>query len=198
MGHVSAEAIPVVTLRQAIDRLSSLFRAAPKAGITIDDAVKRLGYAEDDAEARRMVATLAAYGLVRRTPAASLECTRLGQRILQPANQFEHDAALVDAAGMPPLLGAARDHFNGRPLDRGELRHWLRRRGVEKTSLEAAIDVLCKTAAFVHEAQRRMAAVITAVAERTRSPSDDERREGRSTAPAADGYDLEATDIAWE
>jgi hypothetical protein len=151
----------------------------------------RLGYAKDCAMGRRLIATLAAFGLVVKDAGGKLAMTALAKGILHPANQFERDAALVDAARLPPLFRAAHDHFDGRPLDREELVHWLRRHGVEKSAIEATAHVYSKTAAFVSECRHRMTQVVAAVTERQHdmavSDSDDRG------SPK-----LEATDLAWE
>ncbi len=191
MGQHSAEGVPVLTLREAVGRLSDLFPEASQLAVPIEDAMTLLGCGGNRAAGMRLIAALVTYGLVEEKAADSLGITTLGKHILWPATQFDHDAALVDAAGLPPLFRAARVHFGDRPLDREELSHWFRRQGLDKSSVDDATDVFCKTVAFVRESQIRVTDVIAAVAARQAA------RANPATVTDTD-CDLEATDIAWE
>jgi hypothetical protein len=192
MRHGSDNSVPFVTLRQAIDRTSNLFGGATPNSISTNHAIEHLGYGGNRAAGQRLIAALIAYGLVERKSGNKLAITALASRILEPANQFDHDAALVDAADSPPLFRAARNYFDGRPLAREELRHWLRRRGLEKSLIEEVIDLFCKTSKFVRVPQQRMVDVIAAVAARQAHEA------GSGAASSAIDRDLETTDLAWE
>jgi hypothetical protein len=191
MGQHSAKGTPLLTLRQAIDRLSGLFPERSRLAVPIEDAMMHLGYGGSRPDGERLIATLVAYGLVEKKTADCLGITTLGQHILWPATQFDHDAALVDAAGRPALFRAARQHFEDRPLDREELRHWFRRQGLDKASIDDATQVFCKTVAYVREPQHRVAGVVAAVAARQAAGA-------KPGANATSDCELEATDIAWE
>ena len=198
MRHIPAAEFPIVTLRQAIDRLASLYRANEAEALTTADAAKRLGFAELSGSARRVIRALLDYGLIEESARHRLRMTRLARHLLNAASEFERDKALVDAADRPPLFHELNQKFRDRQPDNAELMRCLGDHHLAGEAADDALRIYRRTSQLVFEPRRRLADVLAAVAswaERCMAVQGS----GKDAAQRSSGQDeLEPTDLAWE
>jgi hypothetical protein len=199
MRHIPAAEFPIVSLRQAIDRLASIYRADEAEALTASDAAKRLGFGELSGPARRVIRALLDYGLVEESTGQRLRMTRLARQLLNAASEFERDKALVDAADRPPLFQELARTFRDRRPDDAELMRYLGDRHLAREAAEDALRIYHRTSRLVREPRRRLADVLAAVASWAEHRMAEHEGSGEGAGQPSSGQDeLEATDLAWE
>jgi hypothetical protein len=199
MRHIPAAEFPIVTLRQAIDRLASLYQGNETEALTTADAAKRLGFAELSGPARRVLRALIDYGLIEEAARQRLRMTRLATHLLNAASEFERDKALVDAADRPPLFHKMNKKFRDRQPDNAELMQWLGDHRLAGESADDALRIYRRTSQLVREPRRRLSDVLAAVASWAEHRMAGQKGSGKDAAQRSSGQDeLELTDLAWE
>lgn len=199
MRHIVPAKFPILTLRQAIDRIGSLYHGDENQALLIAEVAKRLGFKEISVPARGVIQALIAYGLAEEADDGRLRMTTLARHLLSSTSEFERDRALVDAADRPRLFHKLNKRFRDREADDAELVRWLHDHHLADEAAEDALRVYRRTEDFVRQSRRRLADVLAAVAnwaeyrliDRQRGATNEER-------PAPDQDELEPTDLAWE
>jgi hypothetical protein len=199
MRHIPAAEFPIVTLRQAIDRLASLYWGNEEEALTTADAAKRLGFVELNGPARRVIRALLDYGLVEESAGHRLRMTRLARHLLNAASEFERDKAMVDAADRPPLFRKLNKEFRDRRPDDAELIRCLGDHHLAGEAADDALRIYHRTSQLVSEPRRRLADVLAAVAGWAEHRMATHEGRGKGAARDDSGQDeLEPTDLAWE
>ncbi len=143
---------PQVGLREAVQRVSSVYKHDYQARLTRDVAAERLGYSGLNGKSLAVLAALGKFGLLEGR-GEETRVTDLAVRILAfPPGSAERRAALEEAAGRPELFAELDQRFSRGQASDGAIRAWLMTRGFIPPAAEAAVRAYRETKQFL-EAQ---------------------------------------------
>jgi hypothetical protein len=143
---------PQIGLREAIQRVSRVYKHDYQARLTRDVAADRLGYSGLNGKSLAVLAALGKFGLLEGR-GEETRVTDLAVRILAfPPGSAERRAALEEAAGRPELFGELDQRFSRGQASDGAIRAWLMTRGFIPPAAEAAVRAYRETKQFL-EAQ---------------------------------------------
>jgi hypothetical protein len=136
---------PQIGLKEAIQRVSSVYKRDYQAPLTRDLAADRLGYSGLNGKSLAVLAALGKFGLLEGR-GEETRVTDLAVRILAfPAGSAERRAALEEAAGRPELFVNLDQRFARGQATDGAIRAWLITRGFIPPAAEAAVRAYRET-----------------------------------------------------
>jgi hypothetical protein len=143
---------PQIGLREAIQRVSGVYKHDYQARLTRDVAAERLGYSGLNGKSLAVLAALGKFGLLEGR-GEETRVTDLAVRVLAfPPGSAERRAALEEAAGRPELFAELDQRFSRGQASDGAIRAWLMTRGFIPPAAEAAVRAYRETKQFL-EAQ---------------------------------------------
>jgi hypothetical protein len=136
---------PQIGLKEAIQRVSSVYKRDYQAPLTRDLAAERLGYSGLNGKSLAVLAALGKFGLLEGR-GEETRVTDLAVRILAfPLGSAERRAALEEAAGRPELFVELDQRFARGQASDGAIRAWLITRGFIPPAAEAAVRAYRET-----------------------------------------------------
>jgi hypothetical protein len=136
---------PQIGLKEAIQRVSFVYKRDYQSGLTRDLAAERLGYSGLNGKSLAVLAALGKFGLLEGR-GEETRVTDLAVRILAfPAGSAERRAALLEAATRPELFGELDQRFPRGQASDGAIRAWLITRGFIPPAAEAALRAYRET-----------------------------------------------------
>jgi hypothetical protein len=142
---------PALSLKEAIERVSMLYRNQHQHAAPRDVVAKGIGYNSLNGASATAISALHKYGLLDRA-GEDIKVSERAMRILHPHSPEERAAALQEAAREPQLFAELAEKFPG-PLPSDDiLRNYLARNGFAPNALSAVILAYRETSEFVgHE-----------------------------------------------
>jgi hypothetical protein len=136
---------PQIGLKEAVQRVSSVYRRDYQASLTRNLAANRLGYSGLNGKSLAVLAALGKFGLLEGRGEAT-RVTDLAVRILAfPPGSPERSGALAEAAGRPELFVELDLRFARGQASDGAIRAWLITRGFIPPAAEAAVRAYRET-----------------------------------------------------
>jgi hypothetical protein len=136
---------PQIGLKEAIQRVSSVYKRDYQASLTRDLAAERLGYSGLNGKSLAVLAALGKFGLLEGR-GEETRVSDLAVRILAfPPGSPERRAALEEAAGRPELFAELDQRFARAPASDAAIRAWLITRGFIPPAAEAAVRAYRET-----------------------------------------------------
>ncbi len=136
---------PQIGLREAIQRVSHVYKRDYQASLTRDLAVERLGYSGLNGKSLAVLAALGKFGLLEGR-GEETRVTDLAVRLLAfPQGSPERRAALAEAANRPELFVELDQRFARGQASDGAIRAWLITRGFIPPAAEAAVRAYRET-----------------------------------------------------
>ena len=140
---------PQIGLKEAVQRVSSVYKRDYQASLTRDLAADRLGYSGLNGKSLAVLAALGKYGLFEGR-AEETRVSDLAVRILAfPPGAPERRAALAEAAGRPELFVELDQRFARGQASDSAIRAWLVTRGFIPPAAEAAVRAYRETKQFL-------------------------------------------------
>jgi hypothetical protein len=136
---------PQIGLKEAVQRVSGVYRRDYQASLTRDLAAERLGYSGLNGKSMAVLAALGKFGLLEGR-GEETRVSDLAVRILAfPPGSPERRAALLEAAQRPELFAELDQRFaRSQPSD-AAIRSWLITRGFIPPAAEAAVRAYRET-----------------------------------------------------
>ncbi|MBW4024321.1 MAG: hypothetical protein HIU92_14550 [Proteobacteria bacterium] len=136
---------PQIGLKEALQRVASVYKRDYQAPLTRDLAAERLGYSGLNGKSLAVLAALGKFGLLEGR-GEETRVTDLAVRILafSPGSP-ERRAALAEAAGRPELFAELDQRFARGQASDGAIRSWLMTRGFIPPAAEAAVRAYRET-----------------------------------------------------
>jgi hypothetical protein len=136
---------PQIGLKEAVQRVSSVYKRDYQASLTRDLAAERLGYSGLNGKSLAVLAALGKFGLLEGR-GEETRVTDLAVRILAfPPGSPERRAALAEAASRPELFVELDQRFARGQVSDGAIRAWLITRGFIPPAAEAAVRAYRET-----------------------------------------------------
>jgi hypothetical protein len=136
---------PQIGLKEALQRVSSVYKRDYQSTLTRDLAAERLGYSGLNGKSLAVLAALGKFGLLEGR-GEDTRVSDLAVRILAfPAGAPERVAALREAASRPELFGELDQRFASGQASDGSIRAWLVTRGFIPPAAEAAVRAYRET-----------------------------------------------------
>jgi hypothetical protein len=136
---------PQIGLKDAIQRVSGVYKRDYQASLTRNLAAERLGYSGLNGKSLAVLAALAKFGLLEGR-GEETRVTDLAVRILAfPPGSPERRAALAEAASRPELFVELDQRFARGQASDGAIRAWLITRGFIPPAAEAAVRAYRET-----------------------------------------------------
>jgi hypothetical protein len=130
---------PQIGLKEAVQRVSSVYKRDYQATLTRDLTAERLGYSGLNGKSLAVLAALGKFGLLEGR-GEETRVTDLAVRILAfPPGSPERRAALGEAASRPELFVELDQRFARGQASDGAIRAWLITRGFIPPAAEAAV-----------------------------------------------------------
>jgi hypothetical protein len=130
---------PQIGLKEAVQRVSSVYKRDYQSRLTRDVAAERLGYSGLNGKSLAVLAALGKFGLLEGR-GEETRVTDLAVRILAfPPGSPERRAALGEAASRPELFVELDQRFARGQASDGAIRAWLVTRGFIPPAAEAAV-----------------------------------------------------------
>jgi hypothetical protein len=145
MSRSRSPSYPQIGLKEAVQRVSGVYKRDYQASLTRDVAAERLGYSGLNGKSLAVLAALGKFGLLEGRGEAT-RVTDLAVRILAfPPGSPERRAALDEAARRPELFGELDQRFARGQASDGAIRAWLITRGFIPPAAEAALRAYRET-----------------------------------------------------
>jgi hypothetical protein len=136
---------PQIGLKEAIQRVSLVYKRDYQSPLTRDLAADRLGYSGLNGKSLAVLAALGKFGLLEGR-GEETRVSDLAVRILAfPPGSAERRAALREAAGRPELFAELDERFPRGQASDGAIRAWLITRGFIPPAAEAAVRAYRET-----------------------------------------------------
>jgi hypothetical protein len=136
---------PQIGLKEALQRVSSVYKRDYQSTLTRDLAAERLGYSGLNGKSLAVLAALGKFGLLEGR-GEDTRVSDLAVRILAfPSGAPERLAALREAASRPELFGELDQRFASGQASDGSIRAWLVTRGFIPPAAEAAVRAYRET-----------------------------------------------------
>jgi hypothetical protein len=129
---------PALSLPDAIDKVTSLYKAQHTHSAPREVAVKGMGYNTLNGASATAISALHKYGLLERV-GDEVKVSDRALRILHPESPAERSGAILEAAHEPPLFGELAERFPGRLPSDDLLRNFLIRRGFAPGAVTAVM-----------------------------------------------------------
>jgi hypothetical protein len=140
---------PQIGLKEAILRVSSVYKRDYQASLTRNLAADRLGYSGLNGKSLAVLAALGKFGLMEGR-GEDTRVTDLAVRILAfPPGSPERRVALGEAASRPELFTELDQRFARSEAGDGAIRAWLITRGFIPPAAEAAVRAYRETKRFL-------------------------------------------------
>jgi hypothetical protein len=140
---------PQIGLKEAVQRVSGVYKRDYQSTLTRDLAAERLGYSGLNGKSLAVLAALGKFGLLEGR-GEETRVSDLAVRILAfPPGAPERRAAVRDAACRPELFGELDQRFAGGQATDGSIRAWLATRGFIPPAAEAAVRAYRETKLFL-------------------------------------------------
>ena len=140
---------PQIGLKEAVLRVSSVYKRDYQASLTRDLAAERLGYSGLNGKSLAVLAALGKFGLLEGR-GEETRVTDLAVRILAfPLGSPERRAALAEAAGRPELFAELDQRFARLQASDGAIRAWLITRGFIPPAADSAVRAYRETKQFL-------------------------------------------------
>ena len=151
---------PQIGLKEAVQRVSGVYKRDYQASLTRDLAAERLGYSGLNGKSLAVLAALGKFGLLEGR-GEETRVSDLAVRILAfSPGSAERRAALADAANRPELFVELDQRFARGQASDGAIRAWLITRGFIPPAAEAAVRAYRETKQMLEaEAEAAPAAV---------------------------------------
>jgi hypothetical protein len=144
---------PAISLPEAINRVTALYRAVHTHAAPRDVAVKGMGYNSLNGASATALSALHKYGLLDRA-GDDVKVSERALSILHPHTPEEKAAAIRAAAGEPVLFAELAERFPGAMPNEDLLRNYLVRKGFAPAALVAVIAAYRDTSEMVEAAGR--------------------------------------------
>ena len=136
---------PQIGLKEALQRVSGVYKRDYQSTLTRDLAAERLGYSGLNGKSLAVLAALGKFGLLEGR-GEDTRVSDLAVRILAfPQGAPERLAALREAASRPELFGELDQRFAQGQASDGSIRAWLVTRGFIPPAAEAAVRAYRET-----------------------------------------------------
>ena len=173
---------PQIGLKEAIQRVSGVYKRDYQASLTRDLAADRLGYSGLNGKSLAVLAALGKFGLLEGR-GEETRVTDLAVRILAfPAGSPERRAAVAEAAGRPELFVELDQRFGRGQASDAAIRAWLTTRGFIPPAAEAAVRAYRETKQLL-EAEADFAPQVEAI---VAPPSAPDRPEAGAEPPSVE------------
>jgi hypothetical protein len=140
---------PQIGLKEAIQRVSSVYKRDYQASLTRSLAADRLGYSGLNGKSLAVLAALGKFGLLEGR-GEDTRVTDLAVRILAfPPGSRERRVALGEAASRPELFAELDQRFARSEASDGAIRAWLITRGFIPPAAEAVVRAYRETKQFL-------------------------------------------------
>jgi hypothetical protein len=177
---------PQIGLKEAVQRVSSVYKRDYQAGLTRDIAAERLGYSGLNGKSLAVLAALGKFGLLEGR-GEETRVTDLAVRILAfPPGSPERRAALAEAAGRPELFVELDQRFTRGQASDQAIRAWLITRGFIPPAAEAAVRAYRETQQLL-EAEGEVASPVAEAPEVAAEPPKTEAGMRRAVFGLAEG-----------
>lgn len=151
MGRSRSPSYPQIGLREAVQRVKSVYDRDYRNVLTREVAAERLGYSGLNGKSLAVLAALGRFGLVEGR-GDEVRVTDLAARILAyPAASPERSEAVAEAAAKPALFGRLDERFAEGASSDAAIRAWLVTQGFIPPAAEATVRSYRETKQFLAE-----------------------------------------------
>jgi hypothetical protein len=155
MGRNRSPSYPQIGLRDAVQRVKSVYDRDYQNVLTREVAAERLGYSGLNGKSLAVLAALGRYGLIEGR-GDEVRVTDLAARILAyPVASPERGDALAEAARKPALFGRIDERFAEGAASDAAIRGWLVTQGFIPPAAEATVRSYRETKQFLAEQPAR-------------------------------------------
>lgn len=149
MARVRSPSYPSVSLKEAIDFTSKIFKENRTNAIDRESAVLAMGYSSLSGRALSILSSLLQYGLISKADAGEIKVTQLSVNIMHSVDLSDKQSALLIAAKSPPIFKELVEKFtDGIPSDNA-IRSHLIQLGFADAALGLAIKSYTETDKFI-------------------------------------------------
>jgi hypothetical protein len=155
VGRSRSPSYPQIGLREAVQRVKSVYDRDYRNVLTREVAAERLGYSGLNGKSLAVLAALGRFGLVEGR-GDEVRVTDLAARILAyPVGSPERGEAVDEAARKPALFGRLDERFAEGAASDAAIRAWLVTQGFIPPAAEAAVRSYRETKQFLAEQPAR-------------------------------------------
>lgn len=179
MSRVRSPNYPLISLPEAIEKVTVFYDAEQHLAAPKEVVAKHLGYASYHSLAARVISAIEKYGLLEETNGDKVRVSPLGMSILHPSTPEERQKAINEAASKPSLFEAIREEWKGARPSEANLRVYLIRRKFASDALDRVIQIYRETVDLVTQESEGYNAL------KSEPPRSDEDRPPMHTATHA-------------
>jgi hypothetical protein len=139
---------PALSLKEAIDRIGTLYRNQHTHAAPREVVAKAIGYNSLNGASASAISALHKYGLLDRS-GEDIKISERAMRILHPHSPSEKTEAIREAAREPALFAELAEKFPGRFPSEEVLRNYLLRNGFAPSAVNGVILAYRETSDFV-------------------------------------------------
>jgi len=141
---------PALSLKEAIDKLTLLYKNNHRHAAPREAVAKGMGYGGLSGASATAISALNKYGLLEKL-GEDLRVSERGMQILAPHSPQERATALIEAAYEPRLFAELRERFPGQQMPNADiLKNFLVRNGFAPAAVTAALLAYRETVEFVN------------------------------------------------
>jgi hypothetical protein len=180
MGRSRSPSYPQIGLREAVQRVKSVYDRDYQNTLTREVAAERLGYSGLNGKSLAVLAALARYGLVEGR-GDEVRVSDLAARVLAyPVASPERGEAVAEAGRKPALFGRLDERFAEGAASDAAIRAWLVTQGFIPPAAEAAVRSYRETKQLLAEqpVSSALAAARHPLSEAASAPEPPTRSEG--------------------
>ena len=118
MARIRSPNYPAIGLREALERVKTIYGAEQHLAAPKEVIAKHLGFNGVNGGSNRIISALAKYGLLEEISGDKVRVSGLARSILHPANDLEKVAAITEAATKPAIFAEIASEWGGaKPSD---------------------------------------------------------------------------------
>lgn len=145
MARMRSPNYPSLSVRQAIDMVSKIYRTERTNDITREDAAKAMGYAGLTGRSMTVIGALIHFDLLAKTGKGLVKVTATAEAILHGITDAERDEAILKAAFAPQLFQSILNRFPEGIPSTGTIKSFLMREGFSDVAVGPAINAFMET-----------------------------------------------------
>ncbi len=145
MARMRSPNYPSLSIRQAIDMVSKIYRTERTNEITREDAAKAMGYSGLTGRSMTVLGALIHFDLLAKTSKGSVKVTPTAEAILHGITDGERDQATLKAAFAPQLFQSIHSRFPDGIPSVGTISSFLVREGFSDVAVGPAINAFLET-----------------------------------------------------
>ncbi len=184
---------PLVSLREAVDRVSKVYEKEGRHPVSVDIVAQHLGYkSADNGAAKQIIATLGYYGLVERPADGMLAVTKSVEEFKFAPSEELRAEILQKWLLSPGVFAELLEKFQGRLPSEASLKFELMQKGFKPATADECLAAFVDSVKYVTHAGQSVAPDVN-VAEIEADKAGSEAAGGTTIAATGDQNKFDAT-----